>query len=159
MDIEPDVTENPKRTLRTIALVLGLIGLVFFFVGAGFLSSLSKFKGRSVEAELLVVHVDRKMDDDGDLMFKPRFQAISDTGRSIEYQGNGWVSPKPHDKGDRVAGRVDWDAGDMRSDKMMWMSKLFGSIFGALGAVLMVAAAFVFPRKKVRRVYQDSGLK
>lgn len=150
MDIEPNATENPKKTLRTIALVLGLIGLIFFLVGAGFLTSLSKFKGRSVVAELLVVHVDRKMDDDGDLVFKPRFQAIDDNGRSIEYQGNGWVSPKPHDKGDRVAGRVDWDAGDMRSDKMMWMSKLFGGIFGGLGSLLLVIAFFVFPKNKAK---------
>lgn len=149
MEIEADATENPKKTRRTIALVLGLIGFVFFAVGAGFLNSLSKFKGRSVDAELLVVHVDRKIDD-GDVMFKPRFQAIDENGRSIEYQGKMWVSPKPHDKGDRVAGRVDWDAGEIRSDTMLWMSKLFGGIFGGLGGVLLIAAFFVFPRKKAK---------
>ena len=127
---------------KVIPFIMVAVGAIFCTVGILFITSQRAFEARSDVAQLLVTAVERKDTEEGTL-FRPTFEATSDGDETLDFTGGTWVSPKPHNKGDVVDGRVDWAQGEIRSDAMMTTSKRLGIIFVALGGILMVVSLLV----------------
>lgn len=68
-------------------------------------------------------------------MDKAILEALGLAANTLRYSGDTWVSPKPHDEGEAVAGLVDWESGEIRSNSMIEASKAFGEMFASLGGV------------------------
>lgn len=145
------VVKTRSLSSKFIPWILVVIGAVFLLVGFYFVSSQRGFVAQSDATELLVTFVDTKQDDDGGNMYRPTFQTNGLDGTTIEYTGQMWMSPKPHDMGDIVPGRVNRETGEMRSEGMMRISRMLGYIFSALGGVLLVVALIVAGVLKRRR--------
>lgn len=137
------------KCIRMLPYVAVFNGTIFFLIGCHVVWLASSFTSRAVEAELLVVLVESKRGDNGQV-YRPTFEAITGDGEAARYAGNTWVSPKPHNQGDVVAGLVDWPTGEMRSVSMTEWSKSFGKIFASIGGICFVLGGAYIWRKRRR---------
>lgn len=134
-----------KSSGRSLVLACGLfmlIGLIFGGLGYYFVSSVKGFTEASSPAQLRVLDVERKQSDDG-YVYRPTFEARSQSGQTLEYTSAVWVSPKPHSQGDVVDGRVIWDTGEIRSNTMMKQGRFMGAIFTTIGGIAFVVGFLV----------------
>lgn len=128
--------------LSTPAIVM-MMSFVFGVIGFYLLQSASSFEGKSTKAELTVVKMENRKQDQK-RVYRPTFQALDRSGETRQYTGNSWQSPKPHSKGDVVPGHVNWSTGEMRSSKMMESSQFLGQIFSWVGGVGFFIGAFSY---------------
>ena len=122
-----------------------IAGAMFLTVGLFFVTSQRAFSARSEAAQVTVTFVDRRVDDDGTL-YRPTFEARASDGEVIEYSGGAWMRPKPHNEGDVVDGRVNWDSGEIRSVSMMRTGSRLGIIFSVLGGIMLCTAVVIAGR-------------
>ncbi len=136
------------KCIRTVPYVAVLNGTIFFLFGSYMVWSAASFNSRATEAELLVVEVESKRSDNGQV-YRPWFEATTTDGKKLRYSGNTWVSPKPHNQGDVVAGLVDWPTGEMRSISMTEWSKTFGKMFASIGGIIfLTGGAYICWKRK-----------
>ena len=135
------------NVIRLLPYVLIFNGMLFLLIGFYTIWSASSFISRAMKVELLVVQVESKQSDDGQL-YRPIFSATTPGGEVLRYSGNMWVSPKPHNQGDVVAGLVDWSSGEMKSVVMADWSKRFGTLFASLGGILFVVGGIFIWRMR-----------
>lgn len=137
-----------------------LVGTLFWAIGALFLGGDLRFYAQSEPAQLIVVRLDSKQDhstrynQSGPLsrhsktLYRPVFTLDTPTPPHPEYAGNTWMSPAPHQAGDKVAGRYDPASGKMQSDRMMtktlWLSA-FAQFIGLLAIVQGILMFFGVP--------------
>ncbi len=121
-----------------------LVGAIFWIVGVFVLGGSQGFVARSEPAQLMVLQVDSRWDDEGYRIYRPVFGLHTAARPRPEYAGNTWMRPAPHRAGDIVPGRYDRQSGEMRSDRMMqttiwiaWIVKILG-ILAVLQAMLML---------------------
>ena len=131
--------------------ILAIVGAAFLTIGLFFVMSQNAFTARSVEEQVTVTFVDRLEDDEGTL-YRPTFEARAVDGEVIEYTGDTWIRPKPHNQGDVVEGRVDWATGEIRSASMMKTGSRLGIIFAILGGIILMVTLVIAGRtvKSVR---------
>jgi hypothetical protein len=127
--------QESEETQPTVAMwggvIFGLIGL--FFVLSTLLFFLS-----SVEAEIRVVAIESKIDDeDGTITYRAFFEANGEEGRTVRYASDIWSSIMPHVEGEIVAGNVNRETGEIRSIAIMKRDVSFGLL-------LLGVAAFAF---------------
>ena len=136
------------KCIKIIPYVVVLNGTIFFIAGMLMISSATTFAARGTEAILTVTTVESKRSDNG-LVYRSVFEATTADGKKHRYSGNIWVSPKPHNKGDVVAGLVDWSSGEMRSLSMIESSKSFGKEFASVGGLCFVlGGAYIWYRRR-----------
>lgn len=122
------------KSLKTLPYVAVFNGIIFSLIGAYMVYSASSFSSRGTAANLTVITVESRRSDNG-TVYRPLFEAVRSDGSTLQYSGNTWVSPKPHSEGDRVAGLVDWESGEIRSISMLESSKSFGTTFASIGLI------------------------
>ncbi len=132
-------------------------GGVFVIVGMFFIYSGNKFTANSESAQLRVVTVEIRRDNDG-VFYKPLFEAIGNDGKPIQYLSYMWVSPRPHNEGDIVEGRVNWSTGEIRSVSMIKSNTSFGKLFALIGSVFFLLGLAYFSRKRFRAFWGRSDL-
>lgn len=125
------------KCIRTLPYVAVFNGTIFFIFGMFVLSSATSFAARGIEAKLQVIAVESRRIDNG-LVYRPIFETTTANGETRRYSGNTWVSPKPHNEGDVVAGLVDWSSGEMKSLSVIEWSKSFGKKFASIGGLCFV---------------------
>lgn len=136
------------KCIRTLPYVAVINGTIFFIVGMFMISSATSFTARGIEATLRVTAVESKRNDNG-LVYRPVFETTTANGETRRYSGNTWVSPKPHNEGDVVAGLVDWSSGEMKSLSMIEWSKSFGKTFASIGGLCFVlGSAYIWHRRR-----------
>jgi len=135
------------KVIRLLPYVLIFNGMLFLLIGFYTIWSASSFISRAMKVELLVVQVESKQSDDGQL-YRPIFSATTPGGEVLRYSGNMWVRGKPHNQGDVVAGLVDWSSGEMKSVVMADWSKRFGTLFASLGGILFVVGGIFIWRMR-----------
>lgn len=135
------------KVIRLLPYVLIFNGTLFLLIGFYTIWSASSFISRAADVELLVVQVESKQSDDGQL-YRPIFLATAPGGEVLRYMGDIWVSPKPHNQGDVVLGLVDWSSGEMKSVVMADWSKWFGTLFASLGGILLVVGGIFIWRMR-----------
>ncbi|EBA13894.1 hypothetical protein RCCS2_08394 [Roseobacter sp. CCS2] len=137
------------KCLKMLPYIAVLNGMIFSIVGLYFIYSSSAFSARSVVEEVHVVSMESRRSDNG-IVYRPLFKALQNDGTSITYSGSAWVSPKPHNDGDIVDGRVDWEAGEIRSVSMMKFYTSMGKVFSVLGGICFFIGALYLWRKRTR---------
>ena len=136
------------KCIKTLPYVAVLNGTIFFIVGMFMISSATSFAGRGTEANLTVTKVESRRSDNG-LVYRPVFETTSADGKTHSYSGNIWVSPKPHNEGDVVAGLIDWSSGEMKSLSMIEWSKSFGKTFASVGGLCFVlGGTYIWYRRR-----------
>ena len=135
------------KVIRLLPYVLIFNGTLFLLIGFYTIWSASSFISRATDVELLVVQIESKQSDDGQL-YRPIFSATAPGGEVLRYLGNMWVSPKPHNQGDVVSGLVGWSSGEMKSVVMADWSKWFGTLFASLGGILFVVGGIFIWRMR-----------
>lgn len=139
------------KCIRTFPYVFVVNGIIFFIVGVFMLSSATSFASRGMEAELRVIAVESKRSDNG-LVYRPIFETTTSDGETRRYSSKTWVSPKPHNEGDFVAGLVDWSSGEMRSLSMIEWFKSFGKTVASIGGLCFaLGSAYIwYIRRRVK---------
>lgn len=136
------------QCIRTLPYVAVINGAIFFIVGMFMISSATSFTARGTEAKLQVTSVESKRSDNG-IVYRPVFETTTADGKTQRYSGDTWVSPKPHNEGDVVAGLVDWSSGEMKSLSMIEWSKSFGKTFASIGGLCFVlGVAYIWHRRR-----------
>lgn len=136
------------KCIRTLPYVAVINGTIFFIAGMFMISSATSFTVRGIEAKLQVIAVESKRNDNG-LVYRPTFETTTADGETQRYSGNTWVSPKPHNEGDVVAGLVDWSSGEMKSLSMIEWSKSFGKTFASIGGLCFVlGGAYIWQSRR-----------
>lgn len=138
------------RSIKTLPYLAVTIGPLFFCIGVWMSYSSANFSRNSVAVEALVVTVEERRGDNG-IVYRPTFEAAPD-GDSIQYVGNTWVAPKPHEAGDIVPAYYDQASGIIRSDVMLNQFLFMGSILMRIGGVFaLLGVAFFGWRRYSRR--------
>ncbi|MEP2890939.1 hypothetical protein [Tateyamaria sp.] len=137
------------KCLKTLPYVAIINGVIFGTTGLYFIYSASAFSTRSVVQEVHVMSVESRRSDNG-TVYRPLFKALQNDGTSITYSGSAWVSPKPHNDGDIVDGRVDWETGEIRSVSMMKFHTSMGKTISIMGGICFVLGAFYLWWKRTR---------
>ena len=126
------------------------VGLIIWILGSVFFGSSANFVKRSEPAQLIVVDIQSKRNEDDRTLYRPVLALEMAQPPRPQYTGNHWVSPLPHAKGEVVAGRYDAKTGEMRTDKMLKSSGRIGQIariIGVLVAVQSIALIFGVPER------------
>jgi len=122
------------RSLKTLPYLAVAMGPLFAVIGIWYGISTNNFISSSYEASIIVVHIDQKDGENGQV-YRPVFVLADDKGR-VEYSGNLWVSPKPHSVGDVVRGRHAPSSGVTTSDHMLRSAQSLSSTFRNMGLIL-----------------------
>jgi len=149
MPRSPKTSGFVAMALRTLPYVAVLNGASFAALGLylSLSTSMFSFQSEATQVHLLVVE-SRKHDNK--FVYRPLFETIQDDGTPITYSGSAWVSPKPHNEGDVVDGRVDWDTGEIRSVKMMQFYATMGKSLSTLGGICFVIGVLFLWQKRGR---------
>lgn len=137
------------KSLKTLPYVAVLNGVVSCIFGIFLIYSGREFTTNSVDATLRVITVESRTQK-GHEVYKPTFEALGTDGKSIQYSGSVWVSPKPHEVGDIVEGRVNSTTGEMRSNSMIESSGSMGIWFAIFGAFWLIFGLVYFFRRRTR---------
>jgi len=124
------------------------VGAFVYLIGCIFAVPAQNFLDTAEPAQLIVLRVDEKYDHEDGYRYRPVFALAAEEGQGPEYAGAIWVSPKPHQPGDIVAGGYVAETGEMRSDKMardtLWIGRL-AQAFGLLFLLQGILMFFGFP--------------
>lgn len=136
------------KSLKTVPYVAVFNGAIFSIIGVILIYSGSNFTTNSEKTQLHVLTVESRRGDNG-IVYKPTFEALGSDGKSIQYSGNSWVSPKPHEEGDIVDGRVNWTTGEIRSTDMIISSASLGKTATLLGSIIFLLGTLYIWRKRI----------
>ena len=137
------------KSLKTLPYVAVLNGVVFCILGMFLIYSGKEFTTNSEGAKLTVIAVESRTQK-GHEVYRPTFEALGTDGKPIQYSGSGWASPKPHEVGDIVDGRVNSTTGELRSNSMIDSSASMGIWFAILGAFSLIPGLVYVFRKRTR---------
>ncbi|MEP3297060.1 MAG: hypothetical protein ABJO27_11405 [Pseudoruegeria sp.] len=136
------------KCIKTLPYAIAINGAIAFIIGMFMISSATSFTTRGIEAKLQVTAVESKRSDNG-VVYRPIFETTTKDGETQRYTGNTWVSPKPHNEGDVVAGLVDWSSGEMKSLSMIEWSKSFGKTLASIGGLCFVlGGAYIWYKRR-----------
>ena len=121
------------RSIKTLPYLAVTIGPLFFCIGLWMSYSAANFSANSIAVEALVVTVEERRGDNG-MVYRTTFEAAHN-GSRIQYAGNTWVAPKPHEAGDIVTAYYDQASGIIRSDVILIQSRFMGGGFMRIGGV------------------------
>lgn len=147
-----NTSDTPTRKTAMIQWLVPLFfGLVFGAIGLWQMQANRDFLRTAYEIDVTVTAIDQRRNDDG-ITYRPRF-AIEQGGQQIEFAGDLWVSPSPHEVGDVVPGWYDPQSGELRSEKMMRASRIMGWVFSAagVGAILVGFVLRAYRRRRAAR--------
>ena len=119
------------RSIKTLPYLSVTIGPLFFCIGLWMSYSSDNFTSNSIAVEALVVTVEERRGDNG-MVYRPTFEAAHN-GNSIQYVGNTWVAPKPHEAGDIVPAYYDQVSGVIRSEVMLNQFRFMGGTSMSVG--------------------------
>ncbi|MDF1774614.1 MAG: hypothetical protein P1V13_01205 [Rhizobiaceae bacterium] len=122
--------------------VIGSLGIYFNYTGG-------VFQKNSNDAKLNIVKIESKRVV-GRVVYRPRFEAIGDYGKSVQYSGHGWFRYKPYENGDVVDGRVNWATGEIRSMDMITSRASLGKNFAVIGSINFLLGLIFFMGKRWR---------
>jgi len=140
------------KSFKSLPYVSLGLGLFFGAIGLNSIYSAYSFKQNSVPQQLVVIAVDSRQTKDG-TVYRPRFQAVGKDGKSLQYSGHTWISPKPHEAGDIVDGRVNWASGEIRSVGMINFGTSIGKMSLKAGGIAFLLGLIYFTLKKIRRFF------
>jgi hypothetical protein len=126
------------------ALKYILVGLIFWLVATLLLAASTGFIERSEPAQLVVLHMERKTDEDGTVLYRPVFTLDTDERPRPEYRGHTWISFLVHKAGEVVPGRYDKVTGAMDSDRMISISRWFYRIMQLIGLLSILQGVMMF---------------
>ncbi|MGH1415624.1 MAG: hypothetical protein ACRBB0_19195 [Pelagimonas sp.] len=112
--------------------------------------SATSFSKNAVEVEALVISVEERQGDNG-TVFRPTFEAKTPSGNSVQYVGNTWVAPKPHEANETVSAYYDQASGVIRSDVLLNQFQFMGSMFMGIGGIFAVLGVSFFGRRRYLR--------
>lgn len=135
------------KSYKTIPVLLICNGLIFCVFGLYMFYSATTFASRATQAELTVTKVESKQDDSGPV-YRPTFETVNDKGEKLQYAGNSWISPKPHEEGEVVPGLVDSTSGIIKSQAMHEWRVNSGKKFALWGAIAALVGAIYLVWKK-----------
>ena len=132
-----------RRLFRAYLVIAAYFALVFdlglAISGTVSLAHFGWSQFRSTEVTAEVVRVDEKPGQSFRL-FRPVFVTILPSGSRVEYAGEGWFYPKPHEVGDRVLARYNFRTRTIVSDgtRVLTIARglelfLFGLFISAIG--------------------------
>lgn len=131
-------------------------GLISFAAGSYLIHSAKSFEQNSVALQLRVVKVEKKKSDD-DFVYMTRFEALRDDGAKIRYSGNKWSSPKQHEEGELVDGRVNWKTGEMRSVRMINSDIDFGKLTIYIGSIPVLLGVLLLSRRRIFAFFRSGN--
>lgn len=138
-------------SIRTIPYLAAIIGPLIFCSGLWISYATASFQRSTLEVDALVVTVEERQGKKG-VLYRPHFEVEASDGTRIQYAGNIWVAPKPHEAGATVAARYDPSSGAIRSKTMLQSRQALGSVLLTTGGILTVlGAAFFGLRRQLRR--------
>ena len=142
-------TEFAAKSLKQLPYVAVLIGIVLCLIGMFLLYSSNEFTANSVEAKLKVVAVESRSAK-GHALYKPIFETSGKDGGTIQFSGNVWHSPKPHEEGEIVDGRVNWTTGEMNSISLIESNAKMGNLFSVIGFFHLLFGIIFLLKKQAR---------
>ncbi|MEM0950246.1 MAG: DUF3592 domain-containing protein [Pseudomonadota bacterium] len=142
------------RCAKTIPWIALVAGPILCAAGLTAIISVHRFAERAVEADVRVVRVEERARNDG-TMYRPVFATIAPAGSEIEYAGNLWVAPSPHNAGEIVPGRVDAETGEIRSLSMLNGQARLGQGTLGLGLACLLLAGVYFVTRVLNRDFRD----
>lgn len=144
------------RCLRTIPWIALVAGPILCAAGLATIFSVNRFAERAVAAEVHVIRVDERRQDDGPV-YRPVFGAPAPDGTALEYAGDLWIAPAQHAAGEVVPGRVDYDTGEIRSLRLMDGQAQLGEGTLGLGIACLLLAGVYFASRALNRDFRDSA--
>ena len=137
------------QSIKTIPHVAVIAGPILLTIGIGHWVYTNIFINNSIESKITVVAMDVK-DGKRRPLYRPEFE-VSDSGKRMNFSGNHWVSPKPHEIGDVVDGRYDPSSGKIVSNIMLRREKYLSSLLTNMGAIFFVLGLGYFWWRRKRR--------
>lgn len=116
------------------------VGFLIWIVGMLFCGNTLRFIDNSAPAQLYVADIQSRSEIGELPKFRPVFKLASARSSRQAYEGDTWLRPAPHKIGDIVAGRYDAKTGEMRSDRMLRITKWVGWAARILGIVMALQA-------------------
>ncbi|WP_417245631.1 DUF3592 domain-containing protein [Celeribacter sp.] len=142
-----NVSEFFNFFLKVLSYLALILGPFFFSAGAWLYYSAEGLSGNAVEVEALVIAVEERRGDSG-TVYRPTFEAEMSNGDHVQYTGNTWVAPKPHEPGDTVSAYYDEASGIIRSRAMLEQFQFIGRIFMAIGGIIAILGVGAWVRRR-----------
>jgi hypothetical protein len=138
-----------RRSWAMLHWILMVIGVIFMLLPFVFAAEQRNFLASSVQVDAQVVgmEVDER---EGKPIYRPIFE-VRTGDQSARHNGDGWVSPKPHEVGERVTGFLHNTRSTIRTEKMMAVFESIGQVFRTVGLFLSGAGMALFAIRRGRK--------
>ncbi len=133
------------RSLKAVPYLAVVFGPVFALIGLWESQSTKQFLSESKDVQAIVLRIDEQVGEKG-RVYRPTFE-VTDEGQKVEYTGNLWTSPKPHNVGDIVRAKFQRSSGKIMSERMIQSSKNLSESLLNLGVFSFILGICYFARR------------
>jgi hypothetical protein len=128
-----------------------LVGASSFILGLYDIYSTRRFSWTAIEVEATVTRVEERPFENNSV-YRPTLSIVGDDGRTIEYVGDNWVSPKPHEPDEVLNAYYEPNSGIISSEAMFRQEASFSTFRAKFGAAYFLFGAVLLWLRKRRRL-------